>query len=124
MKFPSLFWILVLLAFSQCRRTYTPPEDLDETCIYETKRFPVKVIYVLKSEKGADALIVIPSSVGPSISDTILFSAAMGREISAEEAEKIDLKEGVIYTYEIKNIVSGNCTEHIEQFLPEKFTDK
>ena len=114
----------MLFAFTQCRRTYTPPDDFDETCIYETKRFPVKVIYVLKSEKGADALVVVPGSNGSSLSDTILFSAAMGREISPEEAEKIDLKEGVMFTYEIKNIVSGNCTERIEQFLPEKFTDK
>ena len=67
--------------------------------------------------------MVIEQKQRLTVKDTLLFSAAIGRNITPEEAEKFKMKEGTVYTYEIKDIISGSCTNHLERFLPEIFND-
>lgn len=121
MKHPGVILFLVSCLWVQCGRVLKKDDEAGGPCSYETIRLPVSVIYVYSTAKDADALMVIEQTQKLTDKDTLLFSAEMGRNFTPGEAKKLGLEEGAIYTYEIKNIISGSCTDHLERFLPEKF---
>jgi len=121
MKHFGLILFLLPILLIQCGSSPQKNEEAGGPCSYETKRLPVKVIYVFKTEKDADALMVIQQTEKWTNKDTLLFSAEMGHNITPQEADKLGLEEGAVYTYEIKDILSGSCTDHLERFLPEKY---
>ncbi len=123
MRFLTIIGIVTIFSLEQCNRPVKPPEVAGGPCDYKTTLLPVKVIYVFANSKDADALMVIEQNERLTVKDTLLFSAAIGRNITPEEAEKFKMKEGTVYTYEIKDIISGSCTNHLERFLPEIFND-
>ena len=123
MRFLTIIGIVTIFSLEQCNRPVKPPIVAGGPCDYKTTLLPVKVIYVFANSKDADALMVIEQNERLTVKDTLLFSAAIGRNITPEEAEKFKMKEGTVYTYEIKDIISGSCTNHLERFLPEIFKD-
>ncbi|MFM9943670.1 MAG: hypothetical protein ACKVQB_00410 [Bacteroidia bacterium] len=113
----TLFLLTTLI--SSCK--YCQGQVDGGPCSYETKLFPAEVIDIFKIDSTYSEVYFLIKNYRLTDEDIITYSSEFSGYINTDTLQKKEIKIGSLFTYEIKDILTGHCSPHLERLLLIKY---
>ncbi|CAN5902875.1 hypothetical protein BH11BAC7_BH11BAC7_12970 [soil metagenome] len=119
---PLLRSILIVLFFSFAfigKANAQREKPKGGSCSYKTEIFPATVIMVANIDSIRVFILFSVEKYGTI--DTISYYSEFHIHPGKEVIDKYDLRVGNVFNYEVKSIISGHCSPHIERLMLTKY---